>query len=100
LWHEDLIVLTQNQLIHFHSTKISKMSEPVEITLDYPLDSMISIEQGMTLSTDTGDAEVLEYRGSEVYHRDAMNEIQQGYAPKQLPDAYEWRRYTILVRKS
>lgn len=75
------------------------MSQPIEITLDYPLDSRISITTGMTLCTDDGDVKVLKYNGSDVFHRNAENLPEKGYAPKQLPDAGEWRRYKILVEK-
>jgi hypothetical protein len=74
--------------------------QPIETTLDYPLDSQISITVGITLCTDNGSMKVLAYRGSEVYHQDPMGNEQKGYAPKTQPDANEWRRYKLLVEKN
>jgi hypothetical protein len=71
----------------------------IEMTLDYPLDSQISITTGMTLCTDNGDVKVLKYCGSEVYHQDAMGNDAKGDAPRQLPGSAEWRRYKMLVVK-
>lgn len=69
----------------------------IEKELDYPLDTSISITKGMVLSTNTGKVKVLEYRGSEVWHKDPMGKEKIGYAPKSQPDSIEWRRYTLLI---
>ena len=78
----------------------SQNPQAIEITLDYDLDRQVSITVGMTLCTKNGDVKVLEYRGSDVYHTDAMGDEAKGYAPRQLPDSAEWRRYRVLVEKS
>jgi hypothetical protein len=75
-------------------------SQPIEITLDYELDRQVSITTGMTLCTKNGDVKVIKYYGSDVYHTDAMGNEAKGYAPKQLADSAEWRRYKMLVEKS
>jgi hypothetical protein len=74
--------------------------QPIEMTLDYPLDRQVSITTGMTLCTNNGDVKVLKYLGSDVYHTDIMGKEAKGDAPRQLPEANEWRRYKILVEKS
>ena len=74
-------------------------TEQFEKTLDYPLDSRVSVVKGMTLCTDDGKFKIVQYRGSEVYHQDVMGKEQKGYAPKVQPGANEWRRYTLLVEK-
>lgn len=75
------------------------MNQPIKKTLDYPLDSRLSITPGMTLCTDDGKMKVIEYLGSAVFHENAAGKPEEGYAPKQLPDAPEWRRYTLIVEK-
>ncbi len=63
------------------------------------LDSQVSITTGMTLCTHDGNMKVLKYHGSDIFHHNAENLEEKGYAPKQLPDASEWRRYKLLVEK-